>query len=77
MVIVLFFADVVGRPAREALISRLAALKERFGAQVVIANGENATDGRGINPAHAEALLRAGVDVITTGNHIWKQREIY
>jgi len=75
--IILFFADVVGKPGREALIKKLPLLKERYGADAVVANGENATDGRGIKPAHAEALLSAGVDVITTGNHVWKQRDAY
>ena len=75
--IILFFADVVGKPGREALIGKLPALKDRYGADAVVANGENATDGKGIRPAHAEALLSAGVDVITTGNHIWKQRDTY
>jgi 2',3'-cyclic-nucleotide 2'-phosphodiesterase len=76
-VIVLFFADVVGRPGRELLMSRLADVRARFGADAVIANGENATDGKGIKPAHAEALLAAGVDVITTGNHVYRQRDAY
>jgi metallophosphoesterase (TIGR00282 family) len=75
--IVLFFADIVGKPGRELLISRLPQLRARFGADAVIANGENVTDGTGIKPSHADALLRAGVDAITTGNHIWRQREIY
>ena len=75
--IVLFFADVVGKPGRELLISRLPGLRDRFGADAVVANGENATDGKGIRPSHAEALLAAGVDVITTGNHIWRQRDVY
>ena len=74
---VLFFGDVVGKPGRTALITRLPELRERFGAHAVIANGENATDGRGIRPSHAEALFEAGVDVITTGNHVWRQRDIY
>lgn len=76
-VIILFFADVVGKPGREGLAKKLPGLRERFGADAVIANGENATDGRGIKPAHAEALFAAGVDVITTGNHIWKLRDTY
>lgn len=76
-VIVLFFADVVGKPGREALVKKLPGLRERFGAEAVVANGENATDGRGIKPAHAEELLGAGVDVLTTGNHIWKLRDTY
>jgi hypothetical protein len=76
-VIVLFFADVVGKPGREALVKKLPGLRGRFGADAVVANGENATDGRGIKPAHAEELLGAGVDVLTTGNHIWKLRDTY
>jgi metallophosphoesterase (TIGR00282 family) len=75
--IVLFFADVVGKPGRELLSKRLSGLREEFGADAVIANGENATDGTGIRPSHAEALFAAGVDVITSGNHIWRQREVY
>jgi metallophosphoesterase (TIGR00282 family) len=75
--IVLFFADVVGKPGRELLIAQLPRLRKRYGSQAVIANGENAADGTGIKPAHAEALLSAGVDVITTGNHVYKQRETY
>jgi metallophosphoesterase (TIGR00282 family) len=76
-VIVLFFADVVGKPGRELIVKRLPELRKQFSADAVIANGENITDGKGIRPSHAEALLAAGVDVITTGNHIWRQRESY
>jgi len=76
-VIVLFFADVVGRPGRELLIEKLPGLRARFDADAVIANGENVTDGTGIRPTHAEALIGAGVDVITTGNHVWRQRDLY
>jgi len=76
-VIVLFFADVIGKPGRELLRSKLPALRERYNADAVIANGENATDGTGIRPKHAEELFAAGVDVITTGNHIWRQRDVY
>jgi 2',3'-cyclic-nucleotide 2'-phosphodiesterase len=75
--IILFFADVVGKPGREALIGKLPLLKDRYRADAVVVNGENATDGKGIKPAHAESLLAAGVDVITTGNHVWKQRDAY
>jgi metallophosphoesterase (TIGR00282 family) len=74
---VLFFADVIGKPGRDLLIKRLPDLRKRFGADAVVANGENVTDGTGIRPNHADALLAAGVDVITTGNHTWRQREIY
>ena len=75
--IVLFFGDVIGKPGRELLASKLGELRKRYAADAVIANGENATDGTGIKPVHAEALLNAGVDVITTGNHVWRQRDIY
>jgi metallophosphoesterase (TIGR00282 family) len=74
---VLFFADVIGKPGRDLLVKRLPDLRKRFGADAVVANGENVTDGKGIRPNHAEVLLAAGVDVITTGNHTWRQREIY
>jgi len=76
-VIILFFGDVIGRPGRDLLTSKLPTLRERFNADAVIANGENATDGTGIRQKHADALLAAGVDVITTGNHIWRQRDVY
>lgn len=75
--IVLFFADVVGRPARELLVQKLSQLREKYGADAVIVNGENVTDGKGIKPAHGDALLRAGVDVITTGNHVFRHRDTY
>ena len=75
--IVLFFADIIGKPGRDLLTEKLPALRKRYGADAVIANGENATDGTGIRPSHAEALLGAGVDVITTGNHVWRQRDVY
>ena len=77
VLIVLFFADVVGKPGRDRLIASLPELRRRHAADAVVVNGENATDGRGIKPAHAQALLDAGVDVITLGNHAYKQRSIY
>lgn len=75
--IILFFADVVGKPGREFLVAKLGDLRRRYGADAIVANGENATDGKGIKPVHAEALFSAGVDVITTGNHVYRQRETY
>lgn len=74
---VLFFADVIGKPGRQLLIERLPDLRKRYETDAVIVNGENITDGKGIRPGHADALLAAGVDVITTGNHVWRQRETY
>jgi len=76
-VIVLFFGDVIGKPGRSLLGRRLRPLRERFGADVVVANGENAAQGVGITPAVADELFAAGVDVLTTGNHVYRHREIY
>ena len=75
--IVLFFGDVVGKPGRGLLERRLRTLRERYAADVVVANGENAAQGVGITPPVADGLFAAGVDVITTGNHVYRHREIY
>jgi metallophosphoesterase (TIGR00282 family) len=76
-VILLFFGDVVGRPGLELLLSSLPGLRARYGADAVVVNGENVTNGVGIKPEAATRLLGAGVDVITTGNHVYKYRELY
>ncbi|MBS0660564.1 MAG: TIGR00282 family metallophosphoesterase [Verrucomicrobia bacterium] len=73
---ILFLGDIVGEPGRRAVIDHLPALREELGADFVIANGENAANGRGITPKLSIDLLRAGVAVVTTGDHIWDQREI-
>ncbi len=72
----LILGDVVGAPGCRAVFAGLAGLVSRTRADLVIANGENAADGRGIRPEEAAALFAAGVQVITSGNHIWQQREI-
>src|SRR3954469_23032651 len=76
MLTVLFLGDVVGEPGRSAVISKLAALKEQFALDFVVVNGENAAGGRGITPKITIDLLRAGASVITTGDHIWDQKDI-
>jgi len=73
---ILFVGDVFGRPGRDALVRRLPALVQERDIHFVIANGENAASGAGITSKIAIALLDGGVDVITTGNHIWRQREV-
>lgn len=73
----LFVGDVVGRPGRQALERRLDRLIDRHHVDLVIANGENAAAGFGLTLDIARELLDAGVDVITSGNHIWDKREIY
>ena len=68
--------DVVGKPGRQAVSALLPALKEELAIDFVIANGENSAAGRGITEKTAQVLFEAGTDVITSGNHIWDQREI-
>src|SRR5438876_785124 len=76
MLTVLFLGDVVGEPGRTAVIARLPELKEKYALDFVIVNGENAAGGRGITGKITIDLLRAGVSVVTTGDHIWDQKEI-
>jgi metallophosphoesterase (TIGR00282 family) len=76
MLTILFLGDIVGEPGRTAVITRLPELKERHALDFIIVNGENAAGGRGITGRITIDLLRAGVSVITTGDHIWDQKEI-
>jgi hypothetical protein len=73
---VLMLGDVVGRPGRRAVAQLLPSLREELGIDLVIANGENAAGGRGLTLATAGELFAAGVDVLTSGNHIWDQKEV-
>lgn len=72
---ILFIADAVGKPGRRAIKTLVPPMKKK-GADLVIANGENVARGLGITPRLAGELLRAGVDVITTGNHLFRRAEI-
>ena len=76
MLRVLFLGDIVGEPGRSAVIARLAELKSKYALDFVVVNGENAAGGRGITGKITIDLLRAGVSVVTTGDHIWDQKEI-
>src|ERR1022692_1595671 len=71
----LFLGDVVGRPGREAVTSRLPKLRERWKLDFVAINGENSAGGFGITEAIYNELIDAGADAITLGNHAWDQRE--
>jgi metallophosphoesterase (TIGR00282 family) len=71
---ILFIGDVVGSPGRHAVATLVPRLRDECGLDFVIANGENCAHGAGITEATAEALLSSGVDVITTGDHIWDQK---
>lgn len=73
---ILFLGDIVGEPGRKAVISELAEIRKMHAIDFVIANGENSAGGRGITPRIAIDLLRAGVAVVTTGDHVWDQQEI-
>ena len=72
----LFLGDIVGRPGRNAIRDRLKPLRDRLRADFVVVNGENATSGAGISPDHAKAVLDAGVDVLTLGDHAFDQRDM-
>ena len=71
----LFLGDIVGRPGRDLIRRHVRALASRHDADLVIANGENAAGGAGITRENMIEILAAGVDVITTGNHVWDKRE--
>ena len=72
---ILFIADIVGRPGRDLIRKGLGRLIDRVNADLVIANVENAAAGYGITREIGETLLGYGVDVMTTGNHVWDRRE--
>ena len=74
---ILCIGDVVGSHGCDFLRRTLPAFKRTKGIDVVIANGENSSDGNGITPASANHLLDSGVDIITTGNHTYRRREFY
>lgn len=73
---ILFIADIVGEPGRRAVKGLVPVLRERYGLDAVVANGENAAGGSGITLKTAEEILSAGVDIITCGDHLWDQKEV-
>lgn len=73
---VLFIGDVVGSPGRRVLKALVPGLRSELELDVVVANGENAAAGRGLSLGTAREMFEAGVDIISSGNHIWAQREI-
>jgi len=74
---ILFLGDVFGPAGRRAVEARLSNLREELGADFCVVNGENAADGAGITAKIGEKLLAAGADVVTTGNHVWRRRDVY
>jgi len=74
---VLFIGDIVGKPGRRGLAAAMPELRERCSPDLVIANGENAAGGLGITEKTANEIFAAGVDAITTGNHVYRHRDAY
>ncbi len=73
----LLIGDIVGRPGRAVVERWVVALREALGIDLVVANCENAAGGAGITSPIADALFRAGIDVLTSGNHVWRKKEAY
>lgn len=71
-----FFGDVVGRPGRAAVMAVVPRFRREQGVDFVVANCENAAHGKGVSPRIAEELRDAGIDVLTSGNHVWSDRTI-
>lgn len=73
---ILFIGDIVGEPGRKAVETLVPRIKKREGVEFVIANGENVAGGSGITPSLTRELCDHGIDALTTGDHIWKRKEI-
>jgi metallophosphoesterase (TIGR00282 family) len=74
---ILFIGDIVGSPGRDAIKQLLPGLQKEYKLDFVIANAENASGGSGVTKNVAEELFASGIDVLTSGDHIWKKREIF
>jgi metallophosphoesterase (TIGR00282 family) len=72
----LFIADIVGQPGRRAVKELVPRLRQQHRVDVVVANGENAAGGSGITVNTAEEIFSAGVDIMTSGDHLWDQKEV-
>ncbi len=77
MLRVLMIGDIVGKPGRRAVAALVPTLRKELSLDIVVANGENAAAGRGLTVNTAKDLFNAQIDVITSGNHIWDQRDIF
>lgn len=72
----LFIGDIVGKPGRRAVVDLVPRLRQELAIDCVIANGENSAGGSGITPSTASEIFEAGVDIITSGDHLWDQKEV-
>jgi metallophosphoesterase (TIGR00282 family) len=75
-VLILVIGDIVGKPGRRTIKELVPGLREQYGLDTVIANAENAAGGLGLTPETAREMLDSGIDILTTGNHIWAQKEV-
>ena len=73
---VLLIGDIIGKPGRKAVKALVPRLRQQHGIDLVVANGENAAGGIGLTQSTAEELFHSQIDIITSGNHIWKHKEI-
>ncbi|MEK6583292.1 MAG: YmdB family metallophosphoesterase, partial [Nitrospirota bacterium] len=73
---ILFIGDIIGEAGRKTIARQLETVVDEYRINLVIANGENAAGGFGITPKIADELFDAGINVITSGNHIWDKKEI-
>ncbi len=74
---VLFLGDIVGSPGRTVIEDYMTKLKEKYHPHIIIANGENAAGGRGINEKILKQFFQTGINIVTMGNHTWDQKEIF
>jgi len=74
---ILIVGDIVGKAGRRGVAYLLPKIRQSHDVSLVIANGENAAGGKGLTPSTADELFEAGVEIITSGNHIWQHREVY
>ncbi|MBA7564163.1 2',3'-cyclic-nucleotide 2'-phosphodiesterase [subsurface metagenome] len=74
--LVLAIGDIIGKPGRRVVCRILPGIRQEFGIDLVVANGENVAGGLGLTSNTARELLSGGVDVLTSGNHIWAEKEI-
>ena len=74
---ILFFGDIFGRSGRDALIKELSYFKKKYSPDFILVNGENASHGRGISQSICNDLFSAGIDIITGGNHIFDNNDIF
>jgi metallophosphoesterase (TIGR00282 family) len=73
---ILAIGDIIGKPGRKAVKEILPDLRREYSTNLIIGNGENAAGGLGLTPSTAQELFDSGIDVITTGNHVWAYKEI-